>query len=50
VECLIIKAIAYGALTVLKDFQGCGAKTKITDDAEGWVISLACRSPKELDY
>jgi len=44
------KAIAYGTLTALKDLPGRGLKPKITDDAKSWVLSIACQSPKELDY
>jgi len=50
VERCINKAIAYGALTALKDLPGRGVKPSITDDAKSWVLSVACQSPKELGY
>lgn len=50
VERCINKAIAYGAITALKDLPGRGVKPKITDDAKSWVLSIACQSPKELGY
>lgn len=50
VERCINKAIAYGAITALKDLPGRGAKPKITDDAKSWVLSVACQSPVKLGY
>ena len=50
VDRCINKAIAFGALTALKDLPGRGAKPKITDDAKSWVLSIACQSPTELGY
>lgn len=50
VERAINKAIAYGAITALKDLPGRGVKPVITDDAKSWVLSMACQSPKELGY
>lgn len=50
VERCINKAIAYGAITALKDLPGRGIKPKITDDAKSWVLSIACQSPRELGY
>ena len=50
VDRCINKAIAYGALTALKDLPGRGVKPVITDDAKSWVLSIACQSPKELGY
>jgi len=50
VERCINKAIAYGAITALKDLPGRGVKPKITDDAKSWVLSIACQSPRELGY
>ena len=50
VERCINKAIAYGAITALKDLPGRGVKPKITDDAKSWLLSLACQSPRELGY
>jgi len=50
VERCINKAIAYGAITALKDLPGRGVKPTITDDAKSWVLSIACQSPRELGY
>ncbi len=50
VDRCINKAIAYGAVTALKDLPGRGVKPKITDDAKSWVLSIACQSPRELGY
>ena len=50
VDRCITKAIAYGALTALKDLPGRGVKPVITDDAKSWVLSIACRCPKDLGY
>jgi len=50
VERCLNKAIAYGALTALKDLPGRGVKAVITDDAKSWVLSVACQSPKTLGY
>lgn len=50
VERCINKAIAYGAITALKDLPGRGVKPKITDDAKSWILSIACQSPRELGY
>jgi len=50
VDRCINKAIAFGAITALKDLPGRGVKPKITDDAKSWVLSIACQSPKELGY
>jgi len=50
VERCINKAIAYGAITALKDLPGRGVKPKITDDAKSWVLSIVCQSPRELGY
>jgi transposase len=50
VERCLNKAIAYGAITALKDLPGRGVKPKITDDAKSWVLSIACQAPRELGY
>lgn len=50
VERCLNKAIAYGIMTGLKDLPGKGAKSKITDEAKSWVLSIACQPPKELGY
>ena len=50
VERCLNKAIAYGAITALKDLPGRGVKPKITDDSKSWVLSIACQAPRELGY
>lgn len=50
VERCIDKALAYGALTALKDLPGRGTKPTITDDATRYVLSIACQQPKALGY
>ncbi len=50
VERCIDKALAYGALTALKDLPGRGTKPTITDDATSYVLSIACQQPKALGY
>lgn len=42
------KAIAYGVLTALNDFQGRGRKELITDAAKTWMLHIACTNPREL--
>jgi transposase len=50
VERCLNKAIAYGAITALKDLPGRGVKPKITDDAKSWVLSIACQAPRDMGY
>lgn len=50
VERCLNKAIAYGAITALKDLPGRGVTPKITDDAKSWVLSIACQAPRDLGY
>lgn len=50
VDRCINKAIAFGAITALKDLPGRGVKPKITDDAKSWVLATACQPPGELGY
>jgi len=50
VERCINKAIAYGAITALKDLPGRGVKPTISDNAKSWVLSIACLPPGELGY
>lgn len=50
VERCIDKALSYGPLKALKDLPRSGRKQLLTDDAKAWVISLACKPPKELGY
>lgn len=44
------KAFELGVMNALEDIRRPGKKPKITDDARAWVISLACKKPKELGY
>jgi len=50
VERCINKSLAYGVLQGLKDLPGRGVKSRITDDAKSWVLSLACDKPTEYGY
>ena len=47
---LIDKALEFGAITALDDLQRSGRGRKIGPEARAWVVSLACRSPRELGY
>lgn len=44
------KAHAYGVLKSLDDLPRSGRNPSITDDAQSWVLSLVCQSPKEFGY
>ncbi len=48
IERTIDKALSFGALTALNDLPRKGANPKITKEAKAWLISIACRKPKEL--
>lgn len=50
VDRCIKKALAFGAITALKDLPGRGVKPTITDDAKSWVLAIACQLPKQLGY
>jgi transposase len=50
VERVIDKALAFDALQALKDLPRPGRAPKVSDDAKSWVLSVACRKPKELGY
>lgn len=50
VERCIDKALAFGALAALADMPRVGRTREITPEARAWVVSLACRKPKELGY
>jgi len=50
VERCIDKALAFGALAALSDIARSGRTPVITPEARAWVVSLACRKPKELGY
>tara|TARA_B100001964_G_C14152104_1_gene562538 strand:+ start:104 stop:1240 length:1137 start_codon:yes stop_codon:yes gene_type:complete len=44
------KAFEIGALNALVDLPRSGKKPKITDDAQSWLIALACQKPTEFGY
>lgn len=50
VERCIDKALAFGALAALFDMPRNGRTPEITPEARAWVVSLACRKPKDLGY
>ena len=50
VERCVDKALAIGAVAALDDLPGRGRKREITEEARAWLVSLACRKPKELGY
>ena len=50
VERCIDKALTLGALAALRDLPGRGKPPKITPEDRAWIMSLACRKPKDLGY
>ena len=50
VERCIDKALQFGVERALDDLPGRGRHAVITSEARAWVISLACRKPKDLGY
>jgi transposase len=48
VERCINKALQWGVLAALADLPGRGKPRTITPEARTWLLSLACRKPKEL--
>jgi transposase len=44
------KALELGTEAALEDLPRPGKAPTITQDAIGWLVSLACRKPKELGY
>jgi len=50
VERCIDKALGLGALAALSDMPRGGRTRTITPEARAWVLSLACRKPKDLGY
>lgn len=46
----IDKALAFGPIEGLKDLPGRGAPASISQEDKAWVLSVACRSPRELGY
>jgi transposase len=50
VERCLDKALQFGPLEALEDFQRRGRLPAITPEAKAWMIALACQKPKELGY
>ena len=50
VERCIDKALQFGIGRALEDLPGRGRSAVITPEARAWVVSLACRKPKDLGY
>jgi hypothetical protein len=46
----INRALAIGPSAALKDTYHRPRAPSITEEARAWVVSLACRKPKDLDY
>jgi transposase len=44
------RAVKYGTMAALDDSPRPGRDPTITDEARAWVVSLACRKPKEVGY
>jgi hypothetical protein len=43
------RAVKLGVMAALDDSPRPGREPTITNEARAWVVSLACRKPKELD-
>jgi transposase len=50
VERCVNKALQLGVAQALADLPGRGRRPAITPAARAWVVSLACRKPKDLGY
>ena len=50
VERTIDKALTFEPMQALKDLPRPGRTPRISDDAKSWVLSEACRKPKDLGY
>jgi len=50
IERTIDKALTFEPMQALKDLPRPGRTPLISDDAKSWVLSEACRKPKELGY
>jgi transposase len=50
VERCIDKALQFGVERALDDLPGRGRRPVVTAEARAWVVSLACKQPKELGY
>jgi transposase len=44
------RALAYGPMAALDDRPRPGREPTITTEAKAWLVSLACRKAKDLDY
>ena len=44
------RAARYGVMAALDDSPRLGKQPIITDEARAWLVSLACRKPKEVGY
>lgn len=50
VERTIDRALRFGVESALDDLPRSGRPRTIPEDARAWVVSIACRKPKELGY
>jgi transposase len=50
VERCVNKALELGVTQALGDLPGRGRRPAMTPEARAWVVSLACRKPKDLGY
>ena len=50
VERCVAKALDLGVTQALSDLPGRGRRPALTVEARAWVVSLACRKPKDLGY
>src|SRR4030042_4314026 len=50
VERVINKALYMGILAALRDLPRRGRSKLITPEARAWLISIACREPKDFNY
>ena len=50
VQRCVERALAYGPMAALDDRRRPGKEPTITSEAKAWLVSLACRKAKELDY
>ena len=50
VERCVCKALELGGTQALSDLPGRGRRPVMTPQARAWVVSLACRKPKDLGY
>ena len=50
VERCVGKALEFGMSQALADLPGRGRRPAMTPEARAWVVSLACRKPKDVGY